>query len=315
MRFNIVMLLFAQLVMPVGFLANLAQTRTESQFELLLYTLVVVSYVVFIFITGRWDWFGYTLRFILLIFLCIVVFTTWNNASEQQWWSGIGQVNWVENVARLALFLTFAGLVGKASRGFRSPGNPIDVSFPLDNGTYYVAHGGSDAVINYHYTHTAQRFALDIVKLNKFGIRASAIYPKSLERYFIFNEPVLSPVEGRVLRSVDGLPDLTPPERDANAPAGNHVVIQPMGTEVYILLAHLKMGSVAVREGDHVHPGQILGRIGNSGNTTEPHLHIHCATIDGNDFTGGGTGIPLSFGGKFLKRNSIVSTRLDRTLP
>jgi len=194
---------------------------------------------------------------------------------------------------------------------FRSPDNAIDVSFPLRNGAYYVAHGGNDATINYHHNHTAQRFALDIVKLNRFGTRASGIYPKLLARYSIFNDPVLSPVEGTVLRSVDGLPDFTPPEKDTRARAGNHVVIQPVGTDVYILLAHLKRNSVLAREGDHVEPGQPLGRIGNSGNTTEPHLHIHCATIDGDDFTGGGTGIPLRFGGRFLTRNSIVRTRAD----
>ncbi len=312
MRFNIVMLVFAQVVMPVVFLANLIQSQTESQVELLLSTLVSVSYIVFMFIVGRWDWFGYSLRFILLIILCIVVFTMWYNGIEQHGWNGFGEGNWGENVIRMVFFLTFAVLIIKAIRGVPSPAKAIEVLFPLHDGTYYVALGGGGAVINYLHNHSAQCFALDIVKLNKFGIRASGIYPKSLARYFIFNDPVLSPVEGIVLRSVDGLPDLTPPERDTDARAGNHVVIQPIGTEVYILLAHLKMGSVQVREGDLVQLGQIIGRVGNSGNTTEPHLHIHCATIVNDDFTGGGTGMPLWFEGRFLKRNSIVSLRPDQ---
>lgn len=312
MRFSIGILILTHLVMPLIFLTNLAQTRTHSHFDLLLSTLVAVSYVVFVFIVGRWDWFGYWVRFVLLALLCIVVFTVWNNAIEQKWQSGIEVSNWVENVVGLGLSLTFAVLIGKAIRGFQSPANAIDVSFPLCNGRYYVAHGGNDSLINYHHNHTSQRFALDLVKLNRFGVRAFGIYPKSLARYFIFDDPVLSPVEGVVLRSIDGLPDLTPPKRDTDAPAGNHVVIQPACTGVYILLAHLKAGSLRVRKGDHVKLGQIIGRVGNSGNSTEPHLHIHCATIDGDDFVGGGTGVPLLFGGRFLKRNSIVRTGLGQ---
>ncbi|WP_457653848.1 M23 family metallopeptidase [Rhodocaloribacter sp.] len=314
-RFNIVMLVFAQLVMPVVFLTNLVQSRTESQFELLLSTFVAVSYIAYVFIVGRWDWFGYRLRFMLLIVLCIVVVTTWHDAMGKPWGGAIALGHWGENAARIGLVLTFAVLIGKAVRGFRLPDNAIEVSFPLHKGTYYVAHGGGDVLINYHHPHPAQRFALDIVKLNEFGFRAKGLYPKTLAPYFIFNDPVLSPVEGMVLRAVDGLPDLTPPERDTEVRAGNHVVIKPVGKEVYILLAHLQRGSVRVREGDHVQAGQVLGRVGNSGNTTEPHLHIHCATIDGDDFTGGGAGRPLLFGGRFLKRNSLVRTRPDQAQP
>jgi hypothetical protein len=152
---------------------------------------------------------------------------------------------------------------------------------------------------------------LDIVKLGKCGTRAAGIYPKTLGRYFIFNDSVFSPDEGIVLRAIDGIPDLVPPESDSDAKAGNHVVIQPAGTGLYILLAHMKRGSIRVRKGDRVHAGQILGLVGNSGNTTEPHLHIHCATLDGDDYTGGGTGVPLLFGGKFLPRNRLVRAMLE----
>ncbi len=315
MRFNMVMLVFMQLVMPVVFLANLVQNQTETRLELLLSTFVAVSYIAYVFIVGRWDWFGYRLRYMLPAALCIVVVTTWHDATGKPWGSAIALGNWGEHAVSIGLVLTFAVLIGKALRGFRLPANALDVAFPLHNGTYYVAHGGGDTGINYHYTHAAQRFALDIVRLNGFGIRARGIYPKSIDRYFIFHDPVLSPVEGIVLRAVDGLPDLTPPERDTTVRAGNHVVIKPVGEEVYILLAHLEKDSIRVREGDHVRAGQVLGRVGNSGNTTEPHLHIHCATIDGDDFTGGGTGRPLLFGGRFLKRNSLVRTGRDQSQP
>jgi murein DD-endopeptidase MepM/ murein hydrolase activator NlpD len=60
----------------------------------------------------------------------------------------------------------------------------------------------------------------------------------------------------------------------------------------------MQQGSVAVAEGDVVREGQLLGTVGNSGNTSEPHLHIH-AEKDGE-------GVPIRFGGRFLVRNNLM---------
>lgn len=66
----------------------------------------------------------------------------------------------------------------------------------------------------------------------------------------------------------------------------------------HIYLAHMQKGSVKLTSGDRVEVGETIGKVGNSGNTTEPHLHIH-AEIDGE-------GVPILFDGKFLVRNSLV---------
>jgi murein DD-endopeptidase MepM/ murein hydrolase activator NlpD len=58
--------------------------------------------------------------------------------------------------------------------------------------------------------------------------------------------------------------------------AGNHVVLD-LGAGRFAMYAHLRQGSVAVRPGDVVRRGQVLARLGNSGNSTEPHLHFHVA--------------------------------------
>ena len=60
----------------------------------------------------------------------------------------------------------------------------------------------------------------------------------------------------------------------------------------------MKIDSVVVAQGDKVTTGQILGKVGNSGNTSEPHLHIH-AEKDGK-------GVPITFNDRFLVRNSLV---------
>ena len=86
----------------------------------------------------------------------------------------------------------------------------LEISFPLRSGTYYVAHGGSQVQMNYHSAHPPQRYALDIVRLNRLGTRAKGLYPKELTRYEIFGDPVYSPCTGKVIEARDDLPDLTP---------------------------------------------------------------------------------------------------------
>ncbi|MGB3306700.1 MAG: M23 family metallopeptidase [Thermomicrobiales bacterium] len=77
-------------------------------------------------------------------------------------------------------------------------------------------------------------------------------------------------------------------------PAGNHVVLQTADGE-FVFLAHMQKGSVRVSEGDTVRSGDLLGLVGNSGNTSKPHLHIHVQ--DTADFHAtNAVGLPLAFG-------------------
>jgi hypothetical protein len=85
------------------------------------------------------------------------------------------------------------------------------------------------------------------------------------------------------------------------------LVIACHGVEV--VLAHLRSGSVAVAEGERVTVGDVLGRVGNSGNTTQPHLHIHAERggLPGEILDG--QGVPITFGGRFLVRNALFTGR------
>jgi len=66
-----------------------------------------------------------------------------------------------------------------------------------------------------------------------------------------------------------------------------------VGAGRYVVLAHLRRGSVRVHSGQRVRAGQLLGRVGNSGNSSEPHLHVHAQ--DTPDLSAG-TGLPIVFG-------------------
>ena len=98
---------------------------------------------------------------------------------------------------------------------------------------------------------------------------------KNLEDYGCWDVPVVAPVSAHVAAAEDGIRDETPGDMNAFQPFGNHVFLQLPDTKTYLAIAHLKEGSVLVKEGDEVAEGQEIGRCGNSGHTSEPHIHIH----------------------------------------
>jgi hypothetical protein len=133
-----------------------------------------------------------------------------------------------------------------------------------------VAWGGDSLDANYHAAHPDQRWAYDLT------VEPAFTGSDRLEDYGRWGVPVLAPAGGRVVKARDGLPDERPGAVSNNfdAPSGNHVVIElPTGT--YLEVAHLQRGSVSVKEGEHVEEGRPVGRCGNSGNTSEPHIHLH----------------------------------------
>jgi murein DD-endopeptidase MepM/ murein hydrolase activator NlpD len=199
--------------------------------------------------------------------------------------------------------------------GRRPPREAVNLSFPLRDGTYLVVNGGARALINGHFaTLTGQHFrrwqgqsyGVDIVKLDAFGRRARGFLPHDLAAYAIFGDPVHAPCAGTVLEVVNSAPEMRPPAVDRGHMAGNHVLLRC--ADVWVLLGHLRRGSVMVRVGDAVTIGQALGRAGNSGNTNEPHLHIHAQRPGTLDAPFSGEPLPIRFGGTYPARN----TRLRR---
>jgi hypothetical protein len=98
------------------------------------------------------------------------------------------------------------------------------------------------------------------------------------ESYLAYGEPLLAVADATVVAVVSGMPDAPPgtvlPGLTVAQLGGNHVTLQ-LGPGRYAFYAHLKPGSATVRVGDRVTRGQEIGRLGNSGNTTQPHLHFH----------------------------------------
>jgi hypothetical protein len=121
-----------------------------------------------------------------------------------------------------------------------------------------------------------ERFAIDFVRLD--GDRRLFAGPiDELASYAYYGADLLAVADGRVVRTHDGeseqVPPQFPPPFDPDTAPGNWVVID-IGAGHYVLYAHLQTDSLTVRAGDRVRRGQILGRLGNTGSSSAPHLHF-----------------------------------------
>ena len=178
-----------------------------------------------------------------------------------------------------------------------------------------VAWGGDTSKTNYHVIAPDQRWAYD------FLVEPYMSGSSKLEDYGCYGIPVVAPVNGLVVKAHDGEPDQVPGilSNNVTSPTGNHVVIQIPETATYLVIAHLKQGSVSVRTGDNVIEGQVIGACGNSGNTSEPHIHIHHQRQDPNlyplNFAEGlplyfrdHDGPPMPLGGVVMDGDAVVLT-------
>lgn len=97
---------------------------------------------------------------------------------------------------------------------------------------------------------------------------------KSLEEYKAFGKEVIAPADGTVVQVIDGAIDVSPGERDRSVGVGNAIIINHHNGE-YSLLCHLKYNSIQVKVGDIIKRGETIGSCGNTGNTSEPHIHFN----------------------------------------
>nr|WP_300145186.1 M23 family metallopeptidase [Propionicimonas sp.] len=295
-------------VVPVVLAVQVVRTRYRTRLDWLLAAVTAATFGGYTLLVGRWDLFSYYLRPLvaLLLLLALVVSlvrnrrTPWRERPDNR-------RGWLPLGTSVLVAALFTALAGYAASGVVAGRAAVDLAFPLRDGVAYVGQGGANPLLNYHNPNRAQAYALDIVGLNAAGLRAWGLAPAEPERYAVFGRAVHSPCAGTVAEARDGLADQSPPTTDRVNLAGNHVIVRCRGTDpaVDVLLAHLSTGSVAVRAGADVAVGDLIGRVGNTGNTTEPHLHVHAVRADSGSALDG-DGVPIRFGGRFLVRNDLV---------
>jgi len=279
----------------IAALVWLLRAKPQSWPHYSMMTAVCGSIIVFVFLAGPWAFTSYYLRYVSLgLFALAVIFMCQRIKINRQNGKNLSGASFAILALALLLFVVLDAL---AIAAYHQPGNPLNLSFPLALGRYYVLQGGNSAVTNPFHALSGSKLALDIVKLNAFGNRAGGIAPLTLNAYEIFGEKVYSPCAGSVSYVRDGLPDNAPGRPEVKYPEGNYVVLKCGDTEVF--MAHLKRGSIALTVGEVVAVGQLIGNVGNSGNTLEPHLHIS-ATMSGAERG-------LQFRGRKLSVNSVVA--------
>jgi Peptidase family M23 len=185
-----------------------------------------------------------------------------------------------------------------------------ELHFPFAEDSY-IFWGGRTLEQNYHAQARDQRFAYDIM-VRKNGSSHDGDGSRA-EQYYCWGRPILAPAAGAVVEAVDSLPDMTPGEMNPRQPLGNHVILDH-GDGEYSFLAHMQKGSVRVHDGEKVTSSTVLGGCGNSGNTSEPHLHYH---LQDSPVFGQGAGMPAQFvdyiaDGKHVDRGEPVKGQTVR---
>jgi len=198
---------------------------------------------------------------------------------------------------------------------------------PFDDGEWLAGNGPSNASVHRRSvtplngkTYIGQRFAIDWLLIGKNGDTTHDNREHN-ENYWGFGQPVHAMAGGEVTEVVDEFedhpPGKTPPVTLENI-AGNHVIIR-IAPKEYVLYAHLQQHSIRVRVHEKVKSGEVIAKLGNSGNTTGPHLHTE--VVDGNSALGA-EGIPFVFDhfrffgfGKDFEENDHPNEPRQREMP
>ncbi len=177
-----------------------------------------------------------------------------------------------------------------AATSFLAYKDKTPLTFPLE-GEWTIYQGGRTVAENYHAATPDERFAYDIVRLK--DSRLYATDGKTNADWYGFGQPVVADAAGKVVVAIDMYDDNEPLKpSETNPKFGNSVVIDH-GDGEFSMYAHLKRGSVTVKQGETVKAGQAIGQTGNSGNSPFSHLHYHLQTT-GEWFNG--QGLPVQFG-------------------
>jgi len=150
--------------------------------------------------------------------------------------------------------------------------NKTALQLPFE-GEWFVFWGGDTVAENYHAEYGSQKNAFDFVVTDVSG-KTYKNQGKQNEDYFAFGKKLLAPSDAEVILSVDGVKDNIPGTMNPAFTFGNAVILKT-ATNEYLVLAHFKQNSIIVKQGQKVKKGELLGLAGNSGNSSEPHLHFH----------------------------------------
>ncbi|MDO9521542.1 MAG: M23 family metallopeptidase [Pseudohongiella sp.] len=309
----------AQLLIPLIVLLWLALLPASGWLALIVQSLSVAAILLALALVGLWSLPPWWLPYVYgICFLAIMLRHGLKGlfVAHVRW--AAGMPNTVLLIAGAALGAYGVWVSSQALSGRQLPADVdvVNIALPFGQGIYLVAHGGSHTVVNGHLRTLdtdieryqrwrGQSRALDIFRITPSGMHATrGLRPVEPESYATFGTPLLAPCTGKIALAVDGFDDMPVPQMDAGNMAGNFVAIDC--GDFFVILAHLRKGSMQVAEGDAVAPGDVLGEMGNSGNSSEPHLHVHAQRSLPSEFPLSGEPLALTLNGMYPVRNSRI---------
>ena len=191
----------------------------------------------------------------------------------------------------------FEGAVTPVSTSIAQIGPPLRGEWLAANGPSNASGHRRSALGLNGSVAIAQRFAIDFLQIdNKDATTRSD--RSSNDNFYAENQDVLSVADGIVVDTKDSIPENIPGGRavpiNLITVGGNYIVVD-IGNGRYAFYAHLRPGSLRVKVGDRVQRGQVIGLVGNSGNSTEPHLHFHIGdAVARGTSTLGAEGLPYA---------------------
>jgi hypothetical protein len=211
--------LFVQLLVPAGLIARVAFAGHRTRFSWVVDLALAASYVAAIALAGLWLALPAYLPWVFLILLVGAAAVRIRSSNP----AGIGPASmaWRVGLAfRAVLVVVFVTIfLASLSGRQRFDEAAVDLEFPLREGTYLVASGGSHRLVNFHLeTRTGERYqpyrgqsyAVDLVKVGLWGSRTSGFSPDVPGGFAIFGDSLHAPCSGTVVRAVDGQPDQAP---------------------------------------------------------------------------------------------------------
>jgi murein DD-endopeptidase MepM/ murein hydrolase activator NlpD len=147
---------------------------------------------------------------------------------------------------------------------------------PPFRGQWTISQGGPTRLTNRHHGSRTQRWAYDIVIKKDGRTRRPGASKRRNASYYCHGQPLTAPAAGTVVKAVDGVRENVPGERGR---AGGNGVVIDHGFGEYSALWHAIPGSITVEVGDRVEVGQVVGKVGNSGHSSGPHIHWHVSSF------------------------------------
>ena len=306
-----------QLVLPLILVASLRFLPARGVMDLVVRAVGTAAVVLALYLAALWTVLpGWLPWMYALAWLWSVVAQTRRLATHPQEAGRRLVPAWVSKSTFLALTLVGLSLSIIALRGRGLPDvDTVDIRLPFQEGRFLVVNGGSTELINAHmktlddsvarfHAFRGQSYGVDLVRVNRWGLRADGLLPSDPARYVIYGTKVFAPCTGVVVSARGDRPDMPVPQMDLEVFEGNHVLIRCDDFE--LLLAHFQPGTVTAKTGDLVQSGDLLGLVGNSGRTGEPHLHCSAQRTGSSSEPYSGDPLFLTINGHVPARNDYI---------